>query len=68
LQYVDKKIAKRQLRGRVMFLKRIKRELEDLKKTLKETSKKHLKVILDHDIDLVDAEIKSIARLTDVLL
>ena len=68
LQYVDKKIAKRQLRGRVMFLKRIKRELEDLKKTLKETSKKHIKVILDHDIDLVDAEIKSIARLTDVLL
>jgi len=67
LQYVDKKIAKRQLRGRVMFLKRIKRQLQSLKNTVDPT-KKHLQVILDHDQDLVEAEIKSIARLFDVLV
>jgi len=66
LQYVDKKLAKRQLRGRVMFLKRIKRELEGLKKT-HPTEKKHLRVILDHDTDLVEAEINSIAKLTEAL-
>lgn len=66
LQYVEKGIAKRQLRGRVMFLKRIKRDLENVKKNLK-NPQKHLQVILDHDLDLVEAEIKSIARLTEVL-
>ncbi|MCA9401648.1 MAG: PadR family transcriptional regulator [Candidatus Omnitrophica bacterium] len=66
LQYVDKKIATRQLRGRVMFLKRIKRELAALKES-KKMSKTHLQIILDHDLDLVDAEIKSITRLVDSL-
>lgn len=66
LQYVDRKIAQRQLRGRVMFLRRIKRNLDNLKKSVDKT-KKHLHIILDHDIDLVDAEIRSIARLIDIL-
>lgn len=66
LQYVDKKIAKRQLRGRVLFLRRIRRELESFRKGVGST-KKHLQIILDHDMDLVDAEIKSIQRLADVL-
>ncbi len=66
LQYVDKKIAKRQLRGRVLFLRRIRRDLESFRKGM-DNAKKHLQVILDHDMDLVDAEIKSIQRLTDVL-
>jgi len=66
LQYVEKPIVKRQLRGRLMFLNRIKRELTALKKSTK-TSQKHLKIILDHDIDLVEAEIKSISKLSDVL-
>ena len=66
LQYVDKKIAKRQLRGRVLFLKRIKRELEFFRQSV-DSTKKHLQIILDHDMDLVEAEIKSILRLTDVL-
>ena len=65
LQYVDKKIAKRQLRGRVMFLKRIKRELEAVAKKMK-PSQKHLMVILDHDLCLVEAEIKSIGQLVEV--
>lgn len=66
LQYVDKPIAKRQLRGRVIFLRRIKRDLENLKKKFG-NSKTHLRIILDHDLDLVEAEIKSIARLTEAL-
>ena len=66
LQYVDKKLAMRQLRGRVMFLKRIKRDLLGIKKNLK-SPQKHLLIIIDHDLDLVEAEIKSIARLTETL-
>src|SRR6185295_12555118 len=53
LPYVDKKIAKRQLRGRLIFLNRIKRELSSLSKNVM-TNKKHLQIILDHDIDLVE--------------
>ena len=66
LPYVDKKIARRQLRGRVIFLNRIRRQLERLKNSL-DPQKKHMDVILDHDLDLVEAEIKSIARLVDLL-
>ena len=66
LQYVDKKIAKRQLRGRVLFLRRIRRELQEAKKGIKK-AQAHLEIILDHDLDLVEAEIKSIARLVMVL-
>jgi DNA-binding PadR family transcriptional regulator len=66
LQYVDSKIVIRQLRGRLIFLNRIKRELESIK-TNKKASQKHLQIILDHDLDLVNAEIKSIARLKDSL-
>lgn len=66
LQYVDKKIAKRQLRGRVLFLRRIRRELQQVKKGMKKTQA-HLGIILDHDLDLVEAEIKSITRLIGVL-
>jgi len=66
-QYVDTKIVVRQLRGRLMSLKKIKRELEVIKKK-KNSAKKHLQVILDHNLDLVDAEIKSIARLKATLL
>ena len=66
LHYVDKRIAKRQLRGRVIFLNRIKRQLERLKGSLK-PNQTHLDIILDHDLDLVNAEIKSIDRLVDLL-
>jgi len=66
LQYVDKKIAKRQLRGRVLFLRRIRKELQEIKKNMKKTQD-HLQIILDHDLDLVEAEINSIAKLIKVL-
>jgi len=66
LQYVDKQLAKRQLRGRVIFLRRIERELSRLMTNIK-GHQKHLKIILEHDVDLVEAEIKSIAKLTEIL-
>ena len=67
LPYVDQRIAKRRLRARVIFLNRIKRELEDLKKKIKTTSA-HLNIILDHDLALVIAEIKSITTLINTTL
>ena len=67
LPYVEKKIAKRQLRGRIIFLRRIRRDLQWLQKTMK-TSHRHVNVILDHDLDLVEAEIRSIGRLMETLL
>ena len=66
LQYVDKKLAKRQLRGRVIFLRRIKRELEELLNNTK-SKQRHLRIILEHDIDLVEAEINLIGKLTKIL-
>ena len=66
LPYVDKKIAKRRLRARVIFLNRIKRDLEKLKANMA-ANQKHLSIILEHELDLVSAEIKSISRLIDTL-
>jgi len=66
LEYVDKQIVTRRLKARVRFLMRIRRELEKLSES-KKTSKKHLKVILEHDRDLVDAEVKSISKLIDAI-
>ena len=66
LNYVDQRIATRRLRARVIFLNRIKRDLENLKKNAK-SSARHLNIILEHDIDLVTAEIKSIDRLIATL-
>ena len=66
LDYADKKLAHRKLKARVIFLKRIKRDLENLKKSAK-PSKKHLAIILKHDLDLVEAEIESISHLIDTL-
>lgn len=66
LQYADKEIAQRKLKGRVIFLRRIHRDLEQLRTKLDKT-RKHLQIILDHDLDLVSAEIKSISKLMDLL-
>ena len=66
LPYVDKRIAKRRLKARVIFLNRIKRDLETLKKNVTPSSQ-HLNIILNHDIELVSAEIRSIASLNETL-
>lgn len=67
LPYAKPQIAKRRLRARVLFLKRIKRELSSLKKSIK-PDMRHLAVILDHNTDLVQAEIKSISHLIKTLI
>jgi DNA-binding PadR family transcriptional regulator len=66
LPYVDQKIALRRLKARVIFLKRIKRDLEQFSKNVK-NSKPHLQIILGHDLDLVEAEITSISKLIETL-
>src|SRR3989338_4553547 len=66
LPYVDNRIAKRRLKMRVIFLKRIQRDLENLKKNL-DNAASHLQIILEHELDLVSAEIKSIDRLIEIL-
>ena len=66
LPYVDKKIASRHLKARVIFLKRIQRDLENLEKNIKSSSQ-HLKIILEHDLALVTAEIRSISSLIETL-
>ena len=66
LPFVDKKIAPRRLKARVIFLKRIERGLENLKKNQKDKTG-HLYIILEHELDLVSAEIKSISRLIKTL-
>ncbi len=67
LEYVDKNIAKRQLRARVLLLRRIKRDIEGLKQKTAPV-KKYLQIIIDHDISLVNAEIDSINKLIQVLV
>jgi len=62
LQYIDPKAALHKLKARVRFLQRIRRDLCAMEGTL-DPKKKHLHIILQHDIDLVDAEIASITRL-----
>ena len=66
LPYVDRTIAGRRLKGRVLFLKRIKSELEKMV-ARRAGSPNHLHIILEHDLDLVEAEIKSLTRLMATL-
>ncbi len=67
LQYVDKKIARRKLKGRVIFLRRIRRNLDKFIQKKSSGSSPHLNIIIEHDRDLVEAEIKSTTRLIDTL-
>jgi len=67
LPHVDKKIAKRKLQARRMFLRRIYRELEKLTKKSRPSSSQHIHIILEHDLDLVQAEINSLTKLMAVL-
>ncbi len=67
LQYVDHKIATRKLKGRSIFLRRIKRNIAALLEKDFSKTTKHLRIILEHDLDLVEAEIKSTIRLMEAL-
>jgi len=67
MQYVDKSISRRKLRGRIMYLKQVKRAVEKLLKKEQPPAAAHLSIILEHDLDLVEAEIKSFTRLIAAL-
>lgn len=67
LQYVDRQIARRKLRGRIMFLRRVKREVEKFLAKEPQPQFAHLAIILEHDRDMVEAEIKSFSRLIETL-
>lgn len=69
LHYVDPALARRKLKGRVIFLKRIRREIETLIRRKRDTAglPEHLRIILEHDADLVAAEIASLTGLITTL-
>jgi len=62
LAYIDKAIAKRRLKARIGLLKKIRKQLAVLFDQAVKTSKS-LSFILQHDLDMVDAEILSFQRL-----
>lgn len=68
LPYIDRLEAKRRLRARIVFLNRLKSGLKGLLKSIKakETSS-YLLAILEHNIAMVEAEMKFLARLTSNL-
>ena len=62
LSYVNKEEAKRRLKTRIVLLKKVRQHLiESLEKT--KTKAKHLSSIIQHDLDLSEAEILSVTRL-----
>jgi DNA-binding PadR family transcriptional regulator len=67
MQYADKKIAKRKLKARIIFLKRIKRDLEKLLQKERSLDTPHSRIILEHDRDMVIAEIKYFSRMIETL-
>ncbi len=66
LQYVDPKVAKRQLRGRIMYLKKIKQNILKIQERIS-VGESHMQAIMEHNADLVEAEIKSTTKLTESL-
>ncbi|HQP12472.1 MAG TPA: hypothetical protein PK470_06885, partial [Candidatus Omnitrophota bacterium] len=67
IPYVNQKIARRKLKARLFFLHRIKKGLEKFLDRKNVLTSPHLKIILEHDLDLVEAEIKSFKRLIETL-
>jgi DNA-binding PadR family transcriptional regulator len=66
LQYVDKTVAKRRLQGRLVLLKKIRKHLADSREKLTSNTQ-YLLCIIQHDLDLCDAEIQSITRLISTI-
>jgi DNA-binding PadR family transcriptional regulator len=64
LPLVDKAMAKRRLKARHGLLKKVKKELVFLQSSAKT---KILSLILQHDLDLVEAEINSVQKIAERL-
>ncbi|MEW5758788.1 MAG: helix-turn-helix transcriptional regulator [Candidatus Omnitrophota bacterium] len=65
LKFADSVRAKKRLRARIMFIKKIEHNLEEIKK--KYEAKPNIKIILEHDIHLVRAEIEFLAKIAEKL-
>lgn len=63
LEFADNKAAKKRLRARVMFIRRIEHNLEEIKK--KYEAKPNIKIILEHDIHLVRAEVEFLNKIIE---
>lgn len=66
LNYVPKKLRRHYLRVRMKLLNRLKKALEKLKITFPAKASSNLIAILEHNQELLDAEIKFITRLSDI--
>ena len=66
LRYANRSTAKRRLKARIALLKKIRRELDTIKTNLNQDSQ-GLPLILQHELDLIDAEILSSTRLIEKL-
>jgi DNA-binding PadR family transcriptional regulator len=66
LQYVDKNMARRRLKARLTMLKKIRKHLADSRGKLSDNTQ-YLLCIIQHDLDLCDAEIQSLTRLISTI-
>lgn len=66
LSYMDKKEAKRRLKARIVLLNKVKKHLNSSLERI-QTETGPLARIVRHDLDLCNAEILSLARLTESL-
>ena len=62
ISYVDREKSRKQLKTRIVLLRKVCRHLEGVLKKVKSNSS-HLSKIIQHDLDLCLAEIESISRL-----
>ena len=63
LPYIEKDVAKRRLRARLVILKKAKLTVENIKKSLGQNPLYHLMAILEHDEEMIDTEINFIQKL-----
>lgn len=68
MPHIEKNIARRKLKARLRFLQRIQQQLKKWTQKDFTVANHHLQIILEHDLDLVDAEIHSLNRLIHALL
>jgi DNA-binding PadR family transcriptional regulator len=67
MPYVEKAVAHRRLRGRLTLFKNMTRNLAKLLRSLDNKKSYHLILILEHNLELANAEIKFLERLVNLL-
>lgn len=67
LRYIKPQIAKRRLRARMLILKKLSKELREMAGSLKKKRPLFLVHILEHDLQMVQAECRFLAALVKIL-